>query len=110
MAESQFLYLTTTGRRTGLPREIEIWFAAHEGRHYLISELRERADWVRNILADPRVRFRIGREGESISGRARLVRAEDEPALASAVGSLFHARYGWSDGLIVELAPDKRAR
>ena len=28
----QYLYLTTTGRRTGLPREIEIWFAAEPGR------------------------------------------------------------------------------
>lgn len=23
--EAEFLYLTTTGRRSGLPREIEIW-------------------------------------------------------------------------------------
>ena len=27
--EPKFLYLTTTGRRTGLPREIEIWFTRH---------------------------------------------------------------------------------
>jgi deazaflavin-dependent oxidoreductase (nitroreductase family) len=103
VAETQFLYLTTTGRRTGLPREIEIWHALLDGRYYLISELRERADWVRNILAEPRVRFRVGRDGESIVGRARVVRDADEPALATAVAALFDARYGWSDGLIVEL-------
>ncbi len=105
MAETQFLYLTTTGRRTGLPREIEIWYGLLDGRYYLISELRERADWVRNILAKPRVRFRVGRDGELIVGRARVVRDGDEPALATAVAALFDARYGWSNGLIVELTP-----
>ena len=108
-AELPCLYLTTTGRRTGLPREIEIWFAVHDGRYYLISELRERADWVRNILAEPRVRFQVGRDGAPIPGRARVVHAADERELASAVVALFDAQYGWSDGLIVELAPDGRA-
>jgi hypothetical protein len=28
MEEIQYLYLTTLGRKTGLPREIEIWFYA----------------------------------------------------------------------------------
>src|SRR5438093_2559695 len=53
---SAFLYLTTTGRRTGLPREIEIWFTERGGYYYVIAEHRERADWVRNIQTDPRVR------------------------------------------------------
>ena len=105
MAETEFLYLTTTGRRTGLPREIEIWYVPLDGRYYLISELRERADWVRNCLAEPRVRFRIGRDGERVLGRARVVRDESEPALASSVKAAFDASFGWSDGLIVELTP-----
>jgi hypothetical protein len=40
MAE-RFLYLTTTGHKSGLPRRIEIWFVGHAGRHYLVSERRE---------------------------------------------------------------------
>ena len=32
-----FLYLTTIGRRTGLPREIEIWFTERDGRYYVIA-------------------------------------------------------------------------
>lgn len=108
MAETDFLYLTTTGRRTGLPREIEIWYAELDGRYYLISELRERADWVRNSVAEPRVRFRIGRDGDVVEGRARMVGDAAEPALASAVKAVFDATYGWSDGLIIELTPADR--
>jgi len=31
-ASEPFLYLTTRGRRSGRPHQIEIWFAAHDGR------------------------------------------------------------------------------
>jgi deazaflavin-dependent oxidoreductase (nitroreductase family) len=61
-AGEPFLYLTTTGRRTGRPHRIEIWFAAHEGRLYLLSGGRERADWVRNLQAKPRVAVELGDE------------------------------------------------
>ena len=54
-----YLYLTTTGRVTGQTREIEIWFAEHGGRFYLVAE-RESANWVRNIQWQPRVKVRVG--------------------------------------------------
>jgi deazaflavin-dependent oxidoreductase (nitroreductase family) len=99
----QFLYLTTVGRTTGLPRQIEIWYVALDGRYYLISELRERAQWVRNLLAEPRVTMHL--EGRTTAGRGRVVDPATEPALAAAVSARFDAKYGWSDGLIVELEP-----
>jgi deazaflavin-dependent oxidoreductase (nitroreductase family) len=108
VAEREFLYLTTTGRRSGLQREIEIWYVELEGRYFFLSELRERADWVRNCLTEPRVRFRIGRHGVTMAGRARVVHDATEPGIASTVKSTFAATYGWSDGLIVELLPDAR--
>jgi deazaflavin-dependent oxidoreductase (nitroreductase family) len=61
-AREPFLYLTTIGRRTGRPHRIEIWFAAHDGRLYLLSGGRERADWVRNLQATPRVTVELGDE------------------------------------------------
>jgi deazaflavin-dependent oxidoreductase (nitroreductase family) len=99
-----FLYVTTTGRRTGLPREIEIWFTEREGRYYIIAEHRERANWVRNIVENPRVRVRVG--DQQFGATARLVVDEREPQLARAVKALSDAKYGWSDGLIVEITPD----
>ena len=97
-----YLYLTTTGRITGQPREIEIWFTEHGGRFYLVAE-RESANWVRNIQSQPQVRFRVG-EAEH-NAVARVVRNEREPQLAAEVKALFDAKYGWSDGLVVELTP-----
>ena len=95
-----FLYLTTTGRRTGFPREIEIWFTERDGRFYLIAEHRERANWVRNIRADSRVQVRVG--DRRFAGTARVVEDEQEPDLARAVKALSDAKYSWSYGLIVE--------
>ena len=57
--EAEFLYLTTTGRRSGQPREIEIWFTRHEGRYYLIAEHRDQANWVQNLRANPQVHIRV---------------------------------------------------
>ena len=59
-AGEPFLYLTTVGRRTGRPHRIEIWFAEHNGRLYLLAGRCERADWVRNLQANPRVTVELG--------------------------------------------------
>jgi deazaflavin-dependent oxidoreductase (nitroreductase family) len=99
---STYLYLTTTGRVTGQPREIEIWFAEHDGRFYLVAES-ESANWVRNIQAQPQVKFRVT-EAES-NAAARLVHNDREPQLVATVKALFDEKYGWSDGLVVELTP-----
>jgi len=58
--EADCLYLTTTGRRSGVPREIEMWFTRVDGRYYLLAERGERAHWVRNIRGEPRVHVRVG--------------------------------------------------
>ena len=99
-----FLYLTTTGRRTGLPREIEIWFTERNGRFYLIAENRDRTNWVRNIRATRQVHVRVG--DRQFAASARIVDSGGEPELATAVKALSDAKYGWSDGLIVEIAPE----
>src|SRR5262245_39053658 len=102
--EPQFLYLTTIGRKTGLPREIEIWFTHLDSRYYLIAELCERAHWVRNILENPRVTFRIS--GCNHSGTGRILDRLNEQALWQSVRALSERKYGWGDGLIVEVKPE----
>ena len=81
--DEAFCYITTTGRRTGRPHRIEIWFAGERGGRtiYAMADGRERADWVRNVMADPRVTVRVGsQEGEAV-GRV-VEAASDEDALA----------------------------
>ena len=104
----QYLYLTTTGRRTGLPREVEIWFTQHRGCYYVIAEHRERTHWVQNLLANAAVHFRVGEV--TFTGRARVVDPSADTELVRQVRALSDAKYGWSDGLIVELTPASRAR
>jgi len=67
MDEAEFLCLTTTGRRSGVPREIEIWFTRVDGQYYVIAERGERAHWVRNIQAEPGSTLRptMGEGGET---------------------------------------------
>ena len=97
-----YLYLTTTGRRSGLPRQIEIWFTRLGERHYVIAEHRRRARWVQNLIADPTASVRVGRQ--RFRARARVVDARREPALARAVRAASEKKYGWGEGLVIELA------
>jgi deazaflavin-dependent oxidoreductase (nitroreductase family) len=81
LAGEQFCYVTTKGRRTGKPHEIEIWFGLEGSTLYMLSGGRDRSDWVRNILADSNVTVRIGAREFSGVGRA-LEAGTEEDALA----------------------------
>jgi len=58
--EQEYLYLTTRGRKTGRTRQIEIWFTRRGRSYYLVAEHGLRAQWVQNLLIEPRVRWRVG--------------------------------------------------
>jgi hypothetical protein len=100
----QFLYLSTLGWKTGRQHRIEIWFVEYRGNYYVLSERRRSAHWVQNILHSPAVSFSVA--GKDMAGRARVV-SKDE-AVATEVARLMKEKYGWSDGLIVELAPGRQ--
>jgi deazaflavin-dependent oxidoreductase (nitroreductase family) len=100
----EYLYLTTTGRRSGQPREIEIWFTERAGRYYVISEHGEEAHWVQNLRAGRRVTVRVA--GRAFTAAARVVDPAAERDLALAIQELSERKYGWGQGLVVELLPD----
>src|SRR5215217_4091497 len=82
LAEEDFCYLTTKGRVTGRPHEIEIWFALVPERRalYMLSGGGDCSDWVKNLRRDPGADVRIA--GEYYSGRAREARDAEEDELA----------------------------
>ena len=84
--------LITTGRRSGEPREIRIWFGVDGDRLYLLSQARDRAQWVRNLAVDPRVRVRMAER--TFEGSARAI-GPDDPEDAVARES-WAAKYGTS--------------
>ncbi len=75
-----YCYLTTTGRNSGNPHTIEIWFALRGDRVYLLAGGGDQSDWVRNIRREPRVGLRIG--SHDMICRARVVEDPEEDALA----------------------------
>lgn len=79
-ASEEFCYLTTIGRVTGRPHEIEIWFALNDQTFYMLSGGRDRSDWVKNLEHTPGVAVRVG--GERFEGRARIVEDSGEDELA----------------------------
>jgi deazaflavin-dependent oxidoreductase (nitroreductase family) len=52
LATERTVDITTIGRRSGLPRRIEIWFHNVDGDVY-ITGLPSKRDWYANVLADP---------------------------------------------------------
>ena len=80
LGERDYCYLTTTGRHSGQPHRIEIWFALADGAAYLLSGGGDRSDWVRNLLISPDVVLEIGDEKRTT--KARVVGDPDEDALA----------------------------
>jgi deazaflavin-dependent oxidoreductase (nitroreductase family) len=103
---SQFLYLTTNGRKTTRQHTIEIWFVEYNKKYYILSESKKSSDWVQNIISDPNVSFDVN--NKTYKGYARLVDKSKEPTLANAVSDLMFSKYGWNDGLIVELTSNDK--
>lgn len=81
-ATDDFCYLTTTGRVSERPHEIEIWFAIANGTLYLLAG-NHGSDWVQNLRQTPVVTVRL-RE-ETLPGKARVVAEPAEDALARQV-------------------------
>ena len=79
LKSEEFCYLTTTGRVSGRPHEIEIWFGVQNNTLYLLSGSHG-SDWVKNLRANPSVTVRI-RE-HTFMGRARIVDHEKEDLMA----------------------------
>ena len=75
-----FAYLTTSGRITGAPHEIEIWFAIDGERVYMLSGGGDRSDWVRNLKRTPEVSVRVGES--TFGGHGRIVESLEEDVKA----------------------------
>jgi deazaflavin-dependent oxidoreductase (nitroreductase family) len=70
--------ITTSGRRTGRPRRIEIVFFAIDGGIY-ISGMPGRRGWLANLAADPRLTFHLKRGVRAdLPASARIVTDEVE--------------------------------
>jgi deazaflavin-dependent oxidoreductase (nitroreductase family) len=103
ISDNKVIHLITVGRKSGLPREIEIWFVIHCDRFYLFAETGEAAAWVKNIRCNPEVMVRV--EASRVNATARVLDREIDRELWEEVAAIAVRKYDWGDGLPVELTP-----
>jgi len=92
--DQDYCYLTTTGRVSGHPHEIEIWFGINDSILYLLSGGGDKSDWVKNLLKNPSVTVRIAKH--TFTGIARLVTDEQEDIKARTM--LAEKYQEWEEG------------
>ena len=65
--------ITTTGRKSGVPRRIEIWYFMLDGDVY-ITGTPGRRDWLANLRADPRMLFHVKEGAQAdLAARAAII-------------------------------------
>ncbi len=89
--EEDYCYLTTVGRVSGRPHEVEIWFTVIGQTLYMLAGGGERSDWVRNARKTPSVRVRIG--ARTFESTARILgRGAEDGRGRRAVAAKYRAR------------------
>lgn len=63
--------LTTIGRKSGLPRTVELRFIYHQGSFYASSSRVKGKHWCENLLENPAVVITV--KGQKVAGFARQV-------------------------------------
>jgi deazaflavin-dependent oxidoreductase (nitroreductase family) len=102
-------HLTTTGRRSGLPRIVAVGFVRRPDGTILIGSGRPDAAWVVNLRADPRCRFRT-RGGEAMYRAMEQTGDARGPALAELRRGMGGAgsRFTFHDVFVLEPEPTPR--
>jgi deazaflavin-dependent oxidoreductase (nitroreductase family) len=73
LADDPTIDITTTGRKSGRPRRIEIWMLDVDGRFFITGTPGLR-DWLANVLADPSIVVHLKRRAHlDVAGRASVV-------------------------------------
>lgn len=84
--------ITTTGRVSGQPRRIEIWYFMVDGRVYITGTPGPR-DWYANMLAQPRFVFHV-KEGARADLPARAVPITEPDERGRIMGAIMRGN-GW---------------
>jgi hypothetical protein len=92
LADEKYIHLTTRGRKTGNPHTVELWFAM-AGKKIYLSHEGAYTDWMKNILEDGRVDFKIGEV--HLKGKARI--AEGGEVFELGKHALYLKYYGKAD-------------
>ena len=103
LARGHRIDITTTGRKTGQPRRIELVFHTIDDRIYISGRPGRPRGWIANLRADPRMTFHL--KGPVVAdlpavGRVITDRAERERVIAPIA-----AGWGYDPALMVASSP-----
>jgi deazaflavin-dependent oxidoreductase (nitroreductase family) len=59
LASDRVIDITTTGRQTGQPRRLEIWFHRLDGKYYITGTPGRPRSWYANLVAHPSFTFHL---------------------------------------------------
>lgn len=103
LAQGHRIDITTTGRRSGQPRRIELVFHNIDGRIYVSGRPGWPRSWIANLRADPRMTFHL-KHGVTadLPATARVItdRAERERIIPHIA-----AGWGYDPALMVASSP-----
>lgn len=91
--DPEFAYLTTTGRKTGRPHTVELWYRRVGDTVWFIAG--QPSDWVMNLVVTPAVTVRVGEDGDWLAGTGR-VEVGDAHGAARARRLLAERYQGWT--------------
>ena len=78
LAKDLVIDITTTGRASGEPRRIEIWYHVVDGRYYITGRPGPRS-WYANLLAEPKLTFHLKESAQAdLPATARPVTDPEE--------------------------------
>jgi F420H(2)-dependent quinone reductase len=61
--------------------------------------------WLQNLRANSAVQVRVGER--DFNAHARVLTAENDATVLGEIRSFSSSKYGWGEGTVVELRPDK---
>ena len=97
LASDRVIDITTTGRKSGEPRRIEIWYHRVDGKYYITGTPGRPRDWYANLVANPAFTFHLKESATAdLAATARPITetAERERVLDAILASL----EGFTDG------------
>lgn len=101
LAPRAFALIETTGRTSGRPRQTPVGIGLSGRTAWLVTEHGTRCDYVKNLMAQPRVRLKIRRRW--YAGTALLVEGDDGAARRHAIDAS-NGLVGRVDGVVFRLA------
>ena len=92
LSRSREINITVTGRKSGRPISIPVWFVSEGDKLYLLPVQGSDTQWYKNALKNPSIRIDAGGEKAELK-----VTPITDPKQVASVVEKFRAKYGPSD-------------